>query len=111
MVKIERKSRYTKLSFICLGVSILTFLITYLLGSYTSTATYSSPFSNTVLSAIFGYTLFAIVILAPIIGVIFGFKGNKGVLKITAIIANTGAFLTLSLLVGAMAVYDVFNDL
>ena len=106
MVRIERKSRYTKLSFICLGVSIVTFLIIYLIGSYA--ATYNSSPNNPVLSAIFAYTLYAIVILTPIIGVISGFMGNKGLLKITAIIANAGAFLTLSLLVGAMAVYDVF---
>lgn len=104
---LEKRRRYTTLSFICLGVTIVTFFIIFLLGNYASTMK-SEQYSN---SGIVGYTLFSIVIVTPILGVILGFKGEKGLFKIIAIFANTGALMTLSLFVGAMAFYDMLNEL
>ncbi|PAL12060.1 hypothetical protein [Peribacillus simplex] len=78
--------------------TILLFILTLIIGQYIATNSYNS-------SVHFGFTLALIMMIAPIIGFILAFIGEKGTLKITGIVGNLFAFFTISIFVTLVFFY------
>ncbi|MBD8589756.1 hypothetical protein IFT92_18340 [Peribacillus simplex] len=96
------KKKFSIFSISCFVVTILLFIMTMMLGHYAATTMSSSDYSST---GFFGYLIFGIMIIAPIIGFILAFKGEKGSLKLTGIIGNLFVFFTISLFIGGVAFF------
>ncbi|MEI2405298.1 hypothetical protein [Niallia taxi] len=94
---------YTSFSFYCFLGTIGWTLLAYMVGSL------YSPTGNSYFIGFewLGYLFFAPMIITPILGVVFGFKGEKSVFKIIFIFGNTILFFTVSLLSIGLIVYDI----
>jgi len=88
------KKKFSIFSISCFVVTILLFALTLILGHYKATSIPDSDFGN---NGIFGYTIFGIIIIAPICGFILALIGEKGSLKMTGIIGNLVVLFTISL--------------
>ncbi|TRZ39508.1 hypothetical protein CEQ21_00610 [Niallia circulans] len=96
------KNIYTSFSFYCFLGTIGWTLLAYMVGSL------FTPTGNTYFNGYewLGYLFFAPLIITPILGVVFGFKGEKSKIKIISIFGNTILFFTISLLSIALIIYD-----
>ncbi|RVT60235.1 hypothetical protein ACQRXC_20385 (plasmid) [Niallia taxi] len=95
------KNIYTSFSFYCFLGTIGWTLLAYMVGSL-----YSPTGNSYFTSEWLGYLFFAPMIITPILGVVFGFKGEKSVFKLISIFGNTILFFTVSLLSIGLIVYD-----
>ncbi|MDK8640530.1 hypothetical protein ABER75_20030 [Niallia taxi] len=95
------KNIYTSFSFYCFLGTIGWTLLAYMVGSL-----YSPTGNLYFTSEWLGYLFFAPMIITPILGVVFGFKGEKAVFKLISIFGNSILFFTVSLLSIGLIVYD-----
>ncbi|MGN8844501.1 hypothetical protein ACTNDN_16945 [Niallia sp. HCP3S3_B10] len=96
------KRKNTNISFYCFLAAIVIFIIAYVLGAiYNATG-----FSIGVGYGWIGYILLTIIFVLPIVGLVFGFKGEKNRLKFISIVGNLLVFLTVGVLSVALIIYD-----
>jgi len=92
------KKKLSIISISCFVATILSFILTLIIGHYIATNSYNS-------SIHFGFTLAIIMMIAPIIGFILAFIGEKGTLKIAGIVGNLFAFFTISIFIALVFFY------
>ncbi|WP_397538513.1 hypothetical protein [Rummeliibacillus pycnus] len=96
------KRKFNKISISCFIATVISFLGCYKLWQYPSNSI-SDNYSQT---GFVGYICFIIVFASPLVGLLFAIIGEKGFLKAILIIGNTGAFLTLGLVIAVIAFRD-----
>lgn len=101
------KKKFSIFSISCFIVTILLFALTLIVGHYKATSIPNSDFGN---KGVLGYTLFGIMMIAPICGFILALIGKKGPLKMTGIIGNLVVFFTISLFIAGVAFYDIIDE-
>ncbi|MBT2668886.1 hypothetical protein J7J00_26150 [Bacillus sp. ISL-4] len=101
------KKKLSIFSISCFMVTILLFVLTLIIGHNKATSIPTSDFGN---NGIFGYTIFGIMMIAPICGLILALIGEKGSLKMTGIIGNLVVFFSISLFIAGVAFYDTIDD-
>ena len=81
----ERK-KYTRLSFVCLALCIIAFIGLFVVGTLINTG----DGNGSGLGPVFAW----IAMLSPIFGIILGIIGEKGKMKLVAIIGNIAVLCT-----------------
>lgn len=96
------KSKNTSISFYCFLASIVVFILANMMGKLYDETGFSIGIGNDYL----GYSILASISIIPLVGLIFGLKGEKSRLKYLSIVGNLIVFLTVGLLSMALIVYD-----
>ncbi|NRG29473.1 MULTISPECIES: hypothetical protein [Bacillota] len=96
------KSKNTSISFYCFLASIVVFILGNIMGKIY----YETGFTLGIGSGWLGYVFLASIFIIPLVGVIFGFNGEKSRLKYVSIAANLLVCLTVGALSVALIVYD-----
>ena len=102
------RSKYTRLSFFCFALCIVSFLVILGIGIYVSATEPSRGYVNI---GVLGPLLAWVAMLSPIFGLILAFLGEKGNMKLVAITGNISVLCTISLFVGAMKFYDTLDKI